>query len=217
VFLTAVNTLISHLASKKATKTPSGLNLREVPNLLEAFSTTLPVSNGTAKSLHQNSNSDANHHHQAHLLSLLLQSLQTWFSPLGKNSSEKDRDLHFRLRAEIEGYCLPEDERESTSTSTPAASSSRRRGSSIVSGKSSPPSSPSSFNVGIPPVPPLPGSASGRRNTREMLHMDLVEVVGRVFGVGKNKLERDLDQLKRGGIDERVLLEETAQIRPLDR
>jgi hypothetical protein len=47
--------------------------------------------------------------------------------------------------------------------------------------------------------------------------MDLVEVVGRVFGVGKNKLERDLDQLKRGGIDERVLLEETAQIRPLDR
>ncbi len=219
----AVNTFLFHLASKKATKTPSGLNLREVPTLLEAFSSTLPSHDPLPGRRQSGSTTppgaQANHHHQEHLLALLLTTLQTWYSPLGKNGSEKDREMHARLRAEIEGYCLPGG--DAALAAAPASSAAPGQGRIPVSpagamptdrprslrrGASNASMASSSPGVGMggevpPPVPAIPGRKDSRCNDG---HVDLVEVVGRVFGVGRHRLERDLEGLKRGAVDERV-------------
>lgn len=203
--MAAVNTFISHLPSKKATKTASGLNLREVPTLLEAFSSTLPTQDPSVPRRRSGSASPpdapANHHHQEHLLFLLLSSLQSWYSPMGKNAGEKDREMHARLKAEIEGYCLPGGEASAAASHGEAMPTDRPR--SLKRGSSNASMAPPSpgFTGDVPPVPAIPGRKNSRRNDG---HIDLVEVVGRVFGVGRNRLERDLDGLKRGGVDERV-------------
>ncbi|KAL1411961.1 hypothetical protein Q8F55_002954 [Vanrija albida] len=80
------------LVKKHGYKTGAGANMREVGTFLDTFSTCLPPPGPHSAPFHS---------HELHLLTLLYNSLPTsqYFSG---NLSEKERDLLFRLRSEIQ-------------------------------------------------------------------------------------------------------------------
>nr|XP_018258943.1 cytoplasmic protein [Kwoniella dejecticola CBS 10117]OBR81101.1 cytoplasmic protein [Kwoniella dejecticola CBS 10117] len=185
---------------KKGTKTPSGLNLREVPTLLEAFTQAIPPSApGTAPV----------HVHQSHLLQLLYNYLprSSFFSPLAKPQTEKDRDFLFRLRAEVQSYMLsasPNPEQDSASSglsmgmpngaTTPASppQSVRRKSSGIGLGRIS---TNSQDSIKRKPSPIWDGDVN-----------EMVDTVGQVWGVRRDVLDRDVIDIKRSGVLEQMYM-----------
>ncbi|WVR09258.1 hypothetical protein IAU60_006323 [Kwoniella sp. DSM 27419] len=173
---------------KKGTKTPSGLNLREVPTLLEAFTACIPAPTpGTSPA----------HAHQSHLLQLLYNSLprSSFFSPLAKPQSEKDRDFLFRLRAEVQSYMLsaspnPDSDPAHSAMANGSHSSSpppqvRRKSSGMGLGRIS---THSNDNIRRKPSPVWDGDVN-----------EMVETVGLVWGVRKDMLDRDVADVKKSG------------------
>nr|XP_019047884.1 cytoplasmic protein [Kwoniella bestiolae CBS 10118]OCF26814.1 cytoplasmic protein [Kwoniella bestiolae CBS 10118] len=184
---------------KKGTKTPSGLNLREVPTLLEAFTQSiLPSGPGSTPA----------HIHQSHLLQLLYNSLprSSFFSPLAKPQTEKDRDFLFRLRAEVQSYMLapsPNPELDSSSSAmsmTPTTPTSpnapplnvRRKSSGIGLGRIS---THSQDSIKRKPSPIWDGDVN-----------EMVDTVGQVWGVRKDILDRDVVDIKRSGVLEQMYM-----------
>ncbi|WVQ64082.1 uncharacterized protein L199_002241 [Kwoniella botswanensis] len=185
---------------KKGTKTPSGLNLREVPTLLEAFTQSIPPSTGPALS--------PAHIHQSHLLQLLYNSLprSSFFSPLAKPQTEKDRDFLFRLRAEVQSYMLapsPNPELDSNSSAlsmsptTPTSPTQpplnvRRKSSGIGLGRIS---THSQDSIKRKPSPIWDGDVN-----------EMVDTVGQVWSVRKDILDRDVIDIKRSGVLEQMYM-----------
>ncbi|WWC91481.1 uncharacterized protein L201_006427 [Kwoniella dendrophila CBS 6074] len=182
---------------KKGTKTPSGLNLREVPTLLEAFTQSIPPSVPGSTPAHA---------HQSHLLQLLYNSLprSSYFSPLAKPQTEKDRDFLFRLRAEVQSYMLsasPNPEADSHSngmtaipptTPTSPTQSVRRKSSGIGLGRIS---THSQDSIKRKPSPIWDGDLN-----------EMVETVGQVWGMRKDILDRDVIDIKRSGVLEQMYM-----------
>nr|XP_019009601.1 cytoplasmic protein [Kwoniella pini CBS 10737]OCF48382.1 cytoplasmic protein [Kwoniella pini CBS 10737] len=188
--------------TKKGTKTPSGLNLREVPTLLEAFTQSIPPNvPGSAPA----------HAHQSHLLQLLYNSLprSSFFSPLAKPQTEKDRDFLFRLRAEVQSYMLsasPNPEQDSASsglsmgmgmtngpiTPTSPPQSVRRKSSAIGLGRIS---THSQDSVKRKPSPIWDGDVN-----------EMVDTVGQVWGIKRDVLDRDVIDIKRSGVLEQMYM-----------
>lgn len=110
-----VNTFLSNLPNKKATKTASGLNLREIPTFLECFSGSIPdnitglPSSSRAGRHYSQATTVHKHQHIGHLISLLQTALQSHFSPMNKKITEKDKDLYFLIRTELDSYSLSPD------------------------------------------------------------------------------------------------------------
>ncbi|KAL7418776.1 hypothetical protein Q5752_006459 [Cryptotrichosporon argae] len=180
------------LVGKKGTKTNSGLNMREVPTLLETFTSCLPPPGPQCAPAHV---------HQSHLLQLLYDFFKksSHFSPLVRAQSEKDRDLLFRLRAEVQSYMLAPSPDPSSSdhpaspastgrASSPATSvSSRRLASPLGLGRAT-----SDDQIKRKPSPMWNGSSGA--DTGEM-----VETVVAVWGLPRDMVERDLANIKRHG------------------
>ncbi|WVQ81673.1 hypothetical protein IAT38_003798 [Cryptococcus sp. DSM 104549] len=168
---------------KKGTKTPSGLNLREVPTLLEAFTQVIPSPGPGCAPAHM---------HQSHLLQLLYNTLprSSHFSPLARPQSEKDRDHLFRLRAEVQSYMLapspnPAVDVHSASSNglaSPAPVATAPRKSPVGIGRASPHSQDS---VKRKPSPIWDGDVN-----------EMVDTVGQVWGVRRDMVDRDVMEVK---------------------
>lgn len=246
----AVNTFLSYLPNKKATKTASGLNLREISVLLETFSSVLPSSDGgmtsptTSKSVNPQK-----HVHITHLIAVLSMCLQGFYNPMNRKLKDEDKEMYLRIMTELDLWSLrPETaarERQQSQSfygdlaspnSEPESPSAR-----TVSRKSSFISSMGRKNATTPPpMPSTPSFASSsvslasegsidtpwdRSPSRGSSHngrekdrkgslvndsgspLDLIDVVRRVFGINKDKINHDLDSLRRAGLDEKVRLE----------
>ncbi|OCF44431.1 cytoplasmic protein [Kwoniella heveanensis CBS 569] len=179
---------------KKGTKTPSGLNLREVPTLLEAFTASIPPPVPGSTPVHA---------HQSHFLQLLYNSLprSSFFSPIAKPQTEKDRDFLFRLRAEVQTYMLaPSPNPEVDLASSPIAIASpasppqqpRRKSSAIGLGRIA---SHSQESIKRKPSPIWDGDIN-----------EMVDTVGLVWGVRKDILDRDVIDIKRSGVLEQLYM-----------
>ncbi|EIW67151.1 hypothetical protein TREMEDRAFT_40715 [Tremella mesenterica DSM 1558] len=162
----------------KGSKTPSGMNLREIPTLLDAFTNSLPPQTlGTAPT----------HAQQTHFLQLLYNSLprSSHFSPLARNQSEKDKDLLFRLRAEVQSFMLPASpDPDATTTRTPKYLGDTQKRQS------------SQNEIKRKPSPIWVEDADG----------EMVEAVGMVWNVPKDVLERDAMNIRRSGSLESLYL-----------
>lgn len=134
------------------------------------------------------------HIHQSHFLNLLYNHLprSSYFSPIARPQSDKDKDLLFRLRAEVQTYML---------STSPAGLNDDFAS--------------STFNT--PPPKLSPGLGLGRRasaqsGTSEVrrkpsplyLGDEMVDTVALVWGVGKDVLERDTEVIRRAGPLEQV-------------
>ncbi|WRT68812.1 uncharacterized protein IL334_005792 [Kwoniella shivajii] len=178
---------------KKGTKTPSGLNLREVPTLLEAFTSSIPPSVPGSTPAHV---------HQSHLLQLLYNSLprSSFFSPIAKPQTEKDRDFLFRLRAEVQSYMLapsPNPEVDTASSGLPIMPASppqsvRRKSSGIGLGRIS---TNSQDSIKRKPSPIWDGDVN-----------EMIETVAQVWGMRKDVLDRDVIDIKRSGVMEQMYM-----------
>ena len=147
----------------KGTKTGSGMNLREIPTLLDAFSSCVPPTSPA-------------HIHQSHFLNLLYNSLprSSWFSPLARTQTDKDKDLLFRLRAEVQTYMLPVSPDPGARSPEMGGLGPRRISANEVKRKPSP--------IWV-----------------EDGHGEMVEAVGLVWDVEKGTVERDAASIKRSG------------------
>ncbi|ORY25540.1 hypothetical protein BCR39DRAFT_543937 [Naematelia encephala] len=157
---------------KKGTKTPSGLNLREVPTILEVFTSSIPPSAPV-------------HIHQSHFLNLLYNHLprSSTFSPVAKAQTDKDRDLLFRLRAEVQSYMLA----PSPDPSGDQASSGLKPA--IALGRTS---SHSPDNIKRKPSPVWLGEGEDGVG-------GMIGTVGDVWGISREVLEKDVHSIRRTG------------------
>ena len=250
LWVLAINTFLSYLPNKKATKTTTGLNLREISVLLETFSSILPSTDGGITSPSKSFGvSPQKHIHVTHLIAVLSTCLQGFYSPMNRKPKEEDKEMHLRIMNELDLYSLrPE-----------VAARERQQSQSFYGDMPSPGSEPespsaktvsrkSSFisNIGRskngtapPPMPSTPSFASSSvslasdgsidtpwdrspsrgssQNGREQDRkgslvtesgspVDLIDVVRRVFAIPKDKINHDLDALRRAGLDEKVSL-----------
>lgn len=128
------------------------------------------------------------HLHQAHFLQLLYNSLprSSYFSPIARNQSEKDRDLLFRLRSEVQSYMLQ---------SSPNATDD------LASSGFHSPKPLQSPNLGLGRTSSAQsGSSEIKRKPSPMWSGDeMVETVGLVWGVGRDALDKDSETVKRSG------------------
>jgi hypothetical protein len=242
----AINTFLSYLPSKKATKTASGLNLREISVLLETFSSVLPSIGGGITSPTLNGTVNPQKHiHITHLIAVLSTCLQGFYSPMNRKLKEEDKEMHLRIMTELDLWSLrPEtaarERQQSQSFYGDLASPNLEPESPnarTVSRKSSFISSMSRKNASTPPMPTTPSFASssaslmsdgsidtlwdrspsggnfhnGREQDRKgsLVNdsgspVDLIDVVRRVFAISKDKINHDLDTLRRAGLDEKV-------------
>lgn len=187
-----MNTLLSHLPNKKATKTNSGTNLRYIPSLIDAFTNAYVSASASASPLKRgtgiyisspntaggisptrpvvNQTSDEKSVHVIHFIALLQTALSNHYSPLNKKVDEKDREMFAKLQAELDNYVSnPEHlgDRVRPGTS-PTSTDTRMSRLSFSSANSSAPLSPQ-MDTSIPPVPALPSAylyshASQRRS-----------------------------------------------------
>lgn len=240
----AINTFLSYLPNKKATKTATGLNLREISVLLETFSSVLPFTDGGFSSLGTKSGVNPQKHvHVTHMIAVLSTCLQGFYNPMKRKPKDEDREMHLRIMNELDMYSLRPEEAarqpspsfygDVTSPGTEAESPSAKsvsRKSSFISNlgqrKStiSPPPMPTtpsfgssnaslvsddSFNT---PYDRSPSRSSfGREQDRKGslvnesgTPVDMIDVVRRVFAIPKDKINHDLDALRRAGLDEKV-------------
>lgn len=130
------------------------------------------------------------------------------FSPLARPQSEKDRDLLFRLRAEVQSYMLHADPTQplspnpngSASTLKPALPVST--GHPSVNGRSG---SPVSLAVGARnPAQEVKRKPSPIWVNPEDMLGEMAETVGEVWGVPKDMVEKDVENIKNNGPLERV-------------
>ncbi|KAK8843517.1 hypothetical protein IAR55_007177 [Kwoniella newhampshirensis] len=175
---TAVGSFLSLI--KKGTKTPSGLNLREVPTLLEAFTASVPAPGPGSAPVHV---------HQSHLLQLLYNSLprSSYFSPIARPQTEKDRDLLFRLRAEVQSYMLapsPDPGADVSSNGLASPTSSTPKRSPIGMGRRAS-STHSVEGIKRKPSPVWEGDSN-----------EMIDTVASVWGVRKDVLDRDVLDIK---------------------
>lgn len=235
-----VSGFMSTLPAKKsaATKTTSGANLREIPVLLECFSSHIPDSASgippspgyvAGRSPRQSvpipsSGGGSVHKHTqvAHLCSLLGNSLHAYFTAGNRKLSDADRDLHARIQAEIDQYSLNDGERstggfggggggrsaDGNLSSSPVSESPSMFGESAYSTDVTTPSSQLKSPTSAGPFQLARSdtqmSSPGGRKVKD--HVDLIDVVRRVFGIDSLRLGRDLESLKRAGLNERSYL-----------
>jgi len=193
---------------RKGTKTPSGLNLREIPVLLECecslrkmFVDNSTLTSGFTQAIPPSAPS---HQHQSHFLQLLSNSLPRsgYFSPIARNQSEKDRDLLFRLRAEISSYMLssspnPAEDLVAAGFHSPAPKSPTPRSSPMLGRTTSSQSGTSGLGgSGVPEIK--------RKPSPLWLGDEMVDTVGMVWNVGRDGLEKDTEETKRAGRLEQV-------------
>jgi hypothetical protein len=150
--------------------------------------------------------SASKHEHQSHFLHLLNNSLPRsgHFSPMVRVQSDKDKDLLSRLRTEIASY-MPKIERNSSEETTakaldsPVPKSSPRLGG-IMSRQSS--------GSGVSEI----GLSAGQSGPSEIKRKpsplwmgdEMLETVGVVWGVNKEWLEQDSEEIKQSGRLEQV-------------
>jgi hypothetical protein len=105
---TAVNTFLSYLPNKKATKTSSGLNLREIPVLLETFGSVIPANQGGIASPASTSfSTNPNKHvHITHLIALLQTSLQGYYNPMNRKVKEDEKEMYLKIMIDLENWSL---------------------------------------------------------------------------------------------------------------
>lgn len=172
----AVNTFLSHLPNKKATKTNSGTNLRYIPALVDSFGNaylaasalTPAMRRGTVISLPNtaggsspgksgiNLQGDSKAIHLAHFISLLQTAITNHYSPLNKKIDDREREAFTKLRVELEYYASLQErtEHDGVRAGSPTEPETARLSRlSISSMSGSTPLSPSST---IPPVPSVP-------------------------------------------------------------
>lgn len=229
VWRMTVTGFMSTLPSKKAaaTKTMSGANLREIPVLLECFSSHIPDSTSgippspgfaasrSPRQLPPLGGSSVHKHTQvAHLCSLLGNSLHVYFTAGNRKLTEADRELHARIQAEIDQYSLQDGERSASFggrsadgnlSSSPVSESPSMFGESAYSTDVTTPSSHIKSPNGLAPIP-LIRTDTQMSARKASDHVDLIDVVRRVFGVDSLRLGRDLESLKRAGLNERSYL-----------
>jgi len=154
--------------------------------LTVAFSQTIPSTLGA-------------HVHQSHFLQLLYNSLprSTYFSPIARNQSDKDRDLLFRLRAEVQTYML---------VSSPNAADDL-----ASSGFHSPPPKMSP-GLGLGRTQSGQSGHSGHSGHSEIkrkpspmwLGEDLTDTVALVWGMTREAVDREVEGIRRTGSIEQV-------------
>ncbi|KAJ9121626.1 hypothetical protein QFC22_002246 [Naganishia vaughanmartiniae] len=177
---TTVNTLLSHLPNKKATKTNSGTNLRYIPSLIDAFANAYVSASASVSPLKRATGifisspntvggisptrpaatqlGDEKSVHVIHFIALLQTALSNHFSPLNKKVDEKDREMFAKLQAELDNYVSTQDfhgDRVRPGTS-PTSNDPRMSRLSFSSVNNSAPLSPPLSS--IPPVPALPSA-----------------------------------------------------------
>jgi hypothetical protein len=130
------------------------------------------------------------------------------FSPLARPQSEKVRDLLFRLRAEVQSYMLHADPTQPLSPNPNGTASTLKAASPIpngLPGVNARSGSPVSLAVGAR----NPGQEVKRKpspiwvNPEDMLG-EMAETVGEVWGVPKDMVEKDVENIKNNGPLERV-------------
>ncbi|TYJ51197.1 hypothetical protein B9479_008245, partial [Cryptococcus floricola] len=166
---------------KKGTKTPSGLNLREIPTILEAFTSNIPPPSPTCAPQHT---------HQSHLLQLLYNTLprSSHFSPMSRAQTDKDKELLSRLRSEVQSYMLapspnPAGDGASSNLTTPVATTPKK--SPVGLGR---PSAQSVDAVRRKPSPIWDGDVN-----------EMINTVGQVWGVRRDVMDRDVLDIKSHG------------------
>ena len=117
------------------------------------------------------------HEHQSHLVQLLHNFLprSSYFSPLARGQSEKDKDLLFRLRAEVQSYMGSQDSIRSSVA-------------------------PSSIHLS----PSLNEDRRGQHRASFAKHVDYVAMVGEVWGVPHEVMSRDIARIGELGPLEKV-------------
>lgn len=165
----AVNTFLSHLPNKKATKTNSGTNLRYIPSLIDAFTNAYLSASSLQPSLRRGTSTfsislpntadtsptrptnggDHKAVHVAHFIALLQQAIANHYSPLNKKVDEKEREHCSKLRVELD-YWASMQEKDRGGISSPDERMSRL---SLSVSTQYTPTSPL-----IPPVPALPAA-----------------------------------------------------------
>lgn len=139
------------------------------------------------------------HVHQSHFLQLLYSALprSTFFSPIARNQSDKDRDLLFRLRAEVQTYMLvsspnPTDDLASSGFHSPPPKGSPGLG----LGRTQSGQSGRSGHSGH--------SEIKRKPSPMWLGDDLTDTVALVWGMSRDAIDRELEGIKRSGSVEQV-------------
>ncbi|KAJ9107899.1 hypothetical protein QFC19_002642 [Naganishia cerealis] len=181
IWRTTVNTLLSHLPNKKATKTNSGTNLRFVPSLIDAFtnaylsasSSTSPIRRATLGSISSpntamgisptqssiNQQNDEKAVHVLHFIGLLHTALCNHYSPLNKKIESKDREILAKLQTELEFHTAALHDHHPSGIRSAARSSFSGPQRLSFSSSTSPSSAPlSPPTTSIPPVPTLPSA-----------------------------------------------------------
>jgi hypothetical protein len=173
--LSAVNTFLSHLPNKKATKTNSGTNLRYLPSLIDAFSNAYLSASSLTPSLRRGTTTfsislpntadtsptrpsnggDSKSVHVAHFIALLQQAITNHYSPLNKKMDDKERDQLSKLRIELDFWASLQEGGDRTGGDS---SSDERLSRLSLNTSTFPPASPS---PSIPPVPALPSAYLG--------------------------------------------------------
>lgn len=177
---------------KKGSKTASGLNLREIPTLLEGEYSTIHESHRTNSGPVFSSyippagpGCAAKHVHQSHFLQLLYNVLprSSYFSPMARTQTEKEKELLARLRTEVQSYMLSPSPLPNADTASSGL---------VTPGKKS------SVGIGRPT-----GQDSVRRKPSPVWDGDVNEMmntVGQVWGVRKETLDRDVSEITSGKI-----------------
>lgn len=168
---------------KKGTKTEAGMNLREIPTLLEGrltvvyllcsfWSTDLAVFSSNLPP--PGSNAAPPHVHQAHFLDFLYNALPRLphFNPNGRPQNEKDKDLLFRLRAEV---------------------------SSFMSGDQPP--TPGSIGPTSPLLERAKSHDSKHAANQTTGLGEAVELVGQIWGISREMLDRDVHSLRQSPLE----------------
>lgn len=161
---------------KKGSKTPSGLNLREIPTLLEVFTSYIPPAGpGCA----------AKHVHQSHFLQLLYNVLprSSYFSPMTRTQTQKEKELLARLRTEVQSYML---------APSPLPNADIASSGLVTSEKKSP------VGIGRPTR-----QDSLRRKPSPVWDGDvneMVNTVAQVWGVRRETLDKDVSEITSGTI-----------------
>jgi hypothetical protein len=178
--LTAVNTCLSHLPNKKATKTNSGTNLRYVPSLIESFgsaylaassltpalrrgtsvSISLPNTAGGTSPVRSGTNvqGDPKAVHLAHFIALLQTAVTNHYSPLNKKIDDRERDACNKVRFELEYYASLQEPRGNDRVRAGSSTEPEDVRFSRLSISSANGSSPLSPSLSIPPVPSVPSA-----------------------------------------------------------
>ncbi|BEI83764.1 hypothetical protein CcaverHIS002_0403680 [Cutaneotrichosporon cavernicola] len=203
----AVRTFLGML--KKGTKTATGANMREITTLYATFTSCLPQAGmGSSPKVA----------HQRHFLTLLYNSLPT--STHFSNADENDRDLLFRLRAEIQSL-LHGPGSPITAMSPTGAEFSPQLVAQGIAAKAghglfpTSPVSPTSTINPMTPTSPITSTPSRRANRpasdagsvrRKPVPMwtgngegldNLVEAAGLIWDISQDALEQDAEELDR--------------------